>query len=217
MSIIIQDLDSYLLSLLDLPDLIALMKISHYYFDKIQQIKIVNEWKDLNRKIFSREKIFSMACKRGYLIYAKWLLDKYKFDIHADNETIFGWACKKGHFDISKWLIDLGENHGYGRINLHADFGDTFRITCQNGYFEIAKWLVDLGENHGYGRIDIHGNHEDSFRCCCAKGYIEIVKWLIDLGENNGYGRIALRGLYIERNHKVISDYLDDLVINHGY
>lgn len=144
------------------------------YYEKIKNKKLIMEWNELKSDITIKylfniyntgyhfehinnnmiNKLFMITCIEGYITYAKSLISRYTINIHFEREYVFQMSCKYGQMDIIKWLIDLGENHGYGKIDLHCDNSLAFRWACRNKYREIADWLIDLGENHGYGKID---------------------------------------------------------------
>ena len=192
MSIVIEDLDNTIISFLELPDMVNLMLVNVNYYDKIKKFSLIEEWNKIKYKYQDKAviNIFNLSCKKGYLSYAKSLLSRYNIDIHSSNEFAFSVACENGQLEIAKWLIELGEKHGYGKINIHDFVVNVFCYTCRFGQLQIAKWLIELGENHGYGKINIHHNYDMVFKICCLYSQIEIANWLIDLGENHGYNKI---------------------------
>ena len=234
MSIIIEDLDGLIISFLDLYEYVGLMQTNNYYYQKIKSMKLIIEWNTMKQEKRSLSEIFKSACKKGFITYAKSLMNRYKIDINGCSKSDFARICCNGHFEIAKWLIVLNEEKGYAKINIQFAF-----FSCANREyslndksFEIAKWLIDLGENHGYGRINIHYSYDYAFRLCCYNGNMEIAKWLIDLGENHGYDRINIHASivspwqdYIMRNafnacrnsYPEMARWLIDLGENHGY
>jgi len=70
---------------------------------------------------------------------AKYLYQKHKINIHAENKYAFRWTWENGHLVISKWLYILGNKIG-SPIDIHADNEFAFR-SC---YSEIVHWLHSL-------------------------------------------------------------------------
>ena len=230
MSIIIEDLDGLIISFLDLPEYVGFMQTNNYYYQKIKSMKLIMEWNMMKQINKSLNGIFISACKKGFITYAKSLMNRYKIDINVCSKSDFSIICKNGHFEIAKWLIVLNEEKGYPKINIQdAFFLPNREYRLNEKFFEIAKWLIDLGENHGYERINIHDSDDYAFRLCCYNGNMEIAKWLIDLGENHGYGRINIHASpgfnYIMKNafnachdtYPEMARWLIDLGENHGY
>ena len=232
MSIILEDLDQVIISFLDLYEYVGLMQTNNYYYQKIKSTKLITEWNTIKQKNKSLNGIFKSACKKGFITYAKSLVNRYDKKINSDFDKILSVVCKNSHFEIAKWLINLNESCGYPKINIQIGFFVFRTQYClSNNYFKIAKWLIDLGENNGYERINIHEHNDYAFRLCCYNGNIEIAKWLINLGENHGYGRINIHASvflyndYIMENafkacrnsYPEMARWLIDLGENHGY
>ena len=222
MSIILADLDDYIISQLTLPDIVELMKINQYYYNKIKPMRLITEWNIMKVYWESPSEMLYMSCIRGYTKYAESLSNRY--EIKTNFQTLFEkTCCDHGHFETAAWLyntfgkIDLHRNKeqifrlicqngnlkaakflielgekSNSKIDVHIDIEKIFQVCCQSNHIEVAKWLVDLGENHGYGKINIHDDNERIFRSNCYRDHLEIVKWLVDLGENHGYGKFNI-------------------------
>ena len=203
MSIIIPDLDEHILSFMDLPETVNLMRINNYYYGKIKNKTLIKEWNHCKNQYSSLcvNDIFLETCENGYISYARSLLKRHEIYIHDHGEAAFRYACDKGHIEIAKWLIDLGENHGYGRINIHDRNEITFELACVYGHMKLAEWLIDLGENHGYGKINIHVGNDYIYRCIENKHPI-IAEWFINL-ENHGYGKFKVRPIHEQRQNNI--------------
>ena len=224
MSILLADLDNQIISFLDLPEYVSLMQTNIYYYQKIKSTNLIIEWNKMkinDHKDYIVNNIFHITCQFGYITYAKSLINRYDIDIHSEFEYAFFKSCANGDIETAKWLIDLGENHGYGKINIIIDRNPWIRLidpwrsifakVCMNGHMEIAKWLIDLGENHGYGKIDIHFNY--SFILSCKYGRINIHESKYDFIESNLNAFIDSH----YNGHTHITDWLIDLGENHGY
>ena len=187
MSIIIDDLDELIFSFIDLPEFVSLMNINKNYYQKIKNKALIVQWNKIKyvNKYDDYNYIFKIACKFGYMQYAKSLSKRYNIHINNYDRNVFDLACSRGYLDIAKWLLDQYSS----QIDIHTHNDFVFRYVCENGKLEVAKWLIDLGENCGYGRINIHTCEEYAISLAYKKGYTELTRWLIDLGENHGYGQ----------------------------
>jgi len=114
---------------------------------------------------------FIEACKKGNLIEAREIYDKYKPNIHKNNELVFKYACNYGYLDVTKWLYSLED-----KPDIHIDNERPFILACLNGKIEIVKWLCLLED-----KPNIHANNDKAFRLACSNGHIEIAKWLMTL------------------------------------
>lgn len=193
MSIVIPDLDSLIISFLELPSCVALMKINNHYYDKIKRMQLIIEWNKIIYERCSLNSLFIIVCDQGFITYAKSLIDRYKINIHFNEEAAFIWSCQKGHLEIAQWLVDLGEKCGYGHIDICTCNYLAFNLSFYCYQPIICKWLIDLGEKHGYSKIDIHAafnNHHTILNFDYKNGHNDLLKWLIDLGENHGYGKL---------------------------
>ena len=153
MSIIIRDLDEPIITFMDLPQMVNLMRVNKNYYEKIKHQKLILEWNEMKLIKNSINCIFQRSCVKGYINYAKSLITRYdKIDIHADNEYAFRLACQYGHLSVARWLVDLHE-YGYGKIDIHIIGELAFQFACQNGHLDVAKWLIGL-HDCGYGKIN---------------------------------------------------------------
>ncbi len=137
-------------------------------------------------KLISIFYAFLIACKRGNLELAKWLVkqehiilgiepDNPKSIIKIctnDDNIIFDYACRNGHLDICKWLITLNSDIIHG-INSH-----NFSWSCSCGNLDLLKWMVEMNP-----LIDIKDNDNFGLQLACGhneKNSLEIVKWLLE-------------------------------------
>lgn len=82
---------------------------------------------------------FINACKNGYILTIKFLLENFKINIHIDDDYAFRLACENGHTETVKYLFSLDN-----KINIHAVNNDAFVKACMNNHLDIAKYLVSL-------------------------------------------------------------------------
>lgn len=220
MSIIIADLDSLIISFLELPEYVALMNLNHHYYYKIKCMPLIMEWnKCKHLTIDSLITLFGEVCNKGFLNYAKSLICRYEvIKLYQWQISItFFSSCCRDNVEMTMWLfneIDKSKNS--------FDYNQAFIASCANGQIETAKWLISITSNKD---LNIHSCNEAAFRWSFYNCQPTICKWLIDLGENYGYGKINIHSLndYICNFHKKKNDnndlikWLIDLGENHGY
>ena len=113
MSILLEDLDSTILSHCDLEDdFLNIIVVNRHYCKLVNDDKLFLEWKRFNSTnkfpIKNIDHKFQLSCWYGCIIYSKYLLDKHRtINIHADNENAFISSCSNGYIDVAKWLIEL--------------------------------------------------------------------------------------------------------------
>ena len=99
------EIEYYILSYLDpLIDFPKLSLVNKYYSDFVVNDKLVAALKQFyliekikNKKLTKEENNFVSACTNNNLLVAKYLYQKNKINIHADNESAFRCACENGH------------------------------------------------------------------------------------------------------------------------
>lgn len=220
MSIIIPDIDHLIINLLDIPELLVMVSTNKYFHEAITKIPLYIQWHDIyiNNRCYILASTFFCTCKKGYLEYAKSLIQRYRqIDIHHCNEHPFQCCCVSGNLDLCKWFIKLAEQRN-NKINIHADHDLAFIWSCGFGKLNIAKWLIGLGEE-SYGRINIHNSHDKytPFELACTKNYLEIAQYLIHLGENCGYDKINVHRTNIfNKCHPRITEWLLTLEPTYG-
>ena len=160
--------------------------------------KFMNENPTFN-PLYLNNIAFIRMCENGNLELAKYLYEKYKFDLRTDDDFYFRFVCSYGQLDFVKWLTrECPEIYiwaksrdafrcaaRYGHINILEWFENkkdtrsnddyAFIIACCYGNLNSAKWLFENCE------INIHSNLEEPFRKACFNGHTEIVEWLYDL------------------------------------
>ena len=149
---------------------------------------------------------FEVACERGQLHIAQWLLDR-------DRERIMGHrfdralrlACGRGHVGVTEWLLALarelpyrynvdvlfaslcGCEHGsldilqclrarVPHLDIHAYHEDAFAQACEHGRIAVAQWLI------AQGGVDIHARHDAAFVLACMNRRLRTAQWLWSLG-----------------------------------
>lgn len=114
--LIIPDIDNLIINLLLIPDLINLAATNKHFHRKITSMPLLIQCKNILSYKYSTNWLkFYQACISGFQVYAQYLFDHYKINIHKYGEYIFIRSCSTGHTNIAKWLIELG-NNGHGEI-----------------------------------------------------------------------------------------------------
>jgi hypothetical protein len=80
---------------------------------------------------------FRLACWRGHLAVAQWLLG-LGVDIHSTDDWAFRLACESGQLVVAKWLV------GMGGVDIHALHDGALRCACDKGHLGLGRWLVAL-------------------------------------------------------------------------
>lgn len=120
------------------------------------------------------DRTFSLACIKGQLDIAKWIITSANNDISVPGEELFREVCRSNQSNqdsccgVAKWIYSFGS----------IDINLAFNIACECNNVEIAKWL------HFLGNVNIHDRDELLFRDACRNGHIQIVKLLYSLGAN---------------------------------
>ena len=124
----------------------------------------------------SYNEAFYLACKKGHLQTAKWLLSRNPciridlMDIYFKHDP-FVRACENGRLDVAQWLLQIKPKFDMTTHNHYI-----FRQTCINGHLEVAKWLLNVKPN-----IDITAQNSEAFRTCCKEQKLDIVQWLCQI------------------------------------
>lgn len=192
MSIIIPDIDFLIIHLLDIPELTIMVSTNKYFHDIVTKTKLYQQYWNLQHYTYKNPYyMFLRSCKKGYLEYAKSLVQRHsQLNIHDGNEHPFQLCCYSGNLAMCQWMINLGERLGT-LIEIHIDDDLAFTNACTKNRINVAKWLIELGEK-SYGKINIHSmysTHKDIFTEACIRNYMEMARYLISLGET-GYGKI---------------------------
>ena len=101
MSIIINDLDNLLVDLCDLEsDYFNLMCTNKHYYRLISNNQLFSQWKVIKKNMNTKYKtdLFIESCRRGFLLFSKYLVIKHNIDIHEKDEYAFQLSCKYGYF-----------------------------------------------------------------------------------------------------------------------
>jgi len=135
MNIVSSDIDTIIVSILELPELTDLICASKHFNVMITKYPIIQQWKYIKSKYPKKcpYLFFTKSCKKGFLQYAMFLIKKYKIVIHDYNERAFSLSCIYGNIETAKWLVNLGKNEGHGRINIHFCLNKIFHCCCANG------------------------------------------------------------------------------------
>lgn len=190
MNILIEDIDRLIVDLLDLPELLTMISVNKFFHGIINGKPIIYQHRIMEKYQTDYTTLFIRACERGFLLYAKFLIDRYPdINIYARENHAFRWSCQNGHLETTKWLISVDKSF---YINIHDQCEDAFIWSCNNGHFDVVKWLIEFGESSEvYRKIKIHMDDNDAFNYSCEMGHLDIAKYLIGLGEND-YGHINI-------------------------
>ena len=85
---------------------------------------------------------FRIACNKGYLKIAKYLVEKFPLDsnkmIRYDSKkwNAFRMACCNGHLNVVKWLVKTF------RVDPHHCNEEAFSLACKNGHLNVVKYFL---------------------------------------------------------------------------
>ena len=114
------------------------------------------------------EKIFKIACKRGYFDIVQYLLtNNFNIDVHADNDYAFKWACYKNHIEIVKYLLN---NYDVKEI----DIG--FIWACKGCNYNVVKYLLYNNLNI---HVNIHAENDEAFKWACFSNNESIIRLIL--------------------------------------
>lgn len=156
----IKDLDDTIMSFLDPPQILSVSQLNKHYHNQTNQIRY--QINDIRTN-------FLVACVRGNLLMAKWILRiRDKFDMQQKHRR-YDRKCK-----CYKCTTAVSE---YLRINIpteHEDSFSPFYLACRNGQMAMAEWLFDLP----YECFDEERNNPLCDFILSRKSYSEsVIKW----------------------------------------
>ncbi len=122
---------------------------------------------DLNKYC---DAIFISSSEYGHLEIIKYMVEKYKINIHKCDDLAFRLAAKNGKFEVVKYLHNLGSD-------IHALYDDALCYAAKNGYLDVVIYLHENGAN-------ISENDDCAVRWAAASGNIKVVKFLHEKGAN---------------------------------
>lgn len=131
--LIIKDLDEEICSHLSPSDILTLSEVNkHYYlFTHDRRIDI-----DCIRDNFS------MACIRGNVWMAKWILSRRdNSDMDCEHHEFDPCKCFKCTSALRETLYNTSRNRMY------IDSCDVFLLACKNGHLAMAQWILSLPYN----------------------------------------------------------------------
>lgn len=124
-------------------------------------------------------KMFNIACTRGHLEVAKWLVTRYELSVpeilHLYSTFSITSLCARGE-EVIRWLFDTY----YSQSPDCFDIDEAFYYASSYGKLSIMQYLVTGG-----AAVDVQsmfGNRPNSnaFYIACKKGYGDIVQFLAD-------------------------------------
>jgi len=90
--------------------------------------------------LIDEECAFLLACVKGQLHIAKWLLQiKPNINISVHNEEAFRCACESGHLHVAQWLLQIKPT-----INVFINDHSAFKHACIRNKWLVVKWLCEL-------------------------------------------------------------------------
>lgn len=189
----IKDIDDYIISFLNQETLFNIGSINKYYNELINNLNLIKEinlFKKINKFNFENpNQNFITCCENGWVTLAEYLFNKFKINIHDNNDYAFYISCLAGQLEIVKWLFEIGQKTN-SLINVHICDDINFAVSCAHGHLEVAKWLIEMGKKLN-SSINIETWDNSAFKWSCQNNHFEVAKWLltigIDLNEKNIY------------------------------
>jgi ankyrin repeat protein len=143
--------------------------------DGAQQCYQLNPNINIFLNIDISENAFRIACSKGHLEIAKWLLlVKPDINISANNGYAFRIACSEGHLEVTQWLHLVNPTIISISQSIYL-----FILVCEKGYLEMAKWLFQI---YLYDIYYI----ERAFYRACRKRQLHVVQWFLQVSKETG-------------------------------
>ena len=108
----------------------------------------------------------AMACQKGDLVRAKYLVEKGA-DVQAFGNSAIRFASKHGHLAVVKYLVENG-------ADVQALDNLVIKEAAAGGHLEVVKYLVGKGADF---RAD-----NDPVRQASFFGHVKVVKYLVEMG-----------------------------------
>lgn len=186
MSLIMRDLDRFIILRCEPSTFHNIMSINKHYLHFMKSIKIFNRLFIMRK--FDLNGKFRVACINNFYDVVEYFISEE--NINTDMNAAFCLACEYGNLQIAKYLIGSTNSSQYPKINIHLRNEYAFRYSCQNGHREVVKYLKELSNKAEYGKINIHSIDHYLFVKICNNE--NLVKYLVELGNGQSYNKINI-------------------------
>lgn len=156
------------------------------------------------------ELVFVYTCAYNSIETAKWLVENFDIDIHADDEAAFRFSCYCRATETAKWLYEYCNETNRKKINIHIRDDTTFIGAICNGNVETVEFLYNLEPEYFNDICTTQSVNEKKIDSClfmaCYNLNIDVAEWL--------YEKAKIKGLRI---NDMVSQYDYDKLNRYFY
>lgn len=147
-------------------------------------------------QLFCDERAFIIACLKGNIDIAKYILSINPINIKANNNFAFYCACTSGFIDIAQWLYSLDPTvivqtddsffndndiiHNVQIMYLHEKPENLIRSCIRSSKVTIAQWLFSINYNFSKHHIFIDYPKDKNIIIKCLTD-INVLKWIYNI------------------------------------